>query len=71
MKAGSTVDDPEVAAMVTSGLANGPFYSGGGFSNFFPSDCYYLTLRPDTDKISNLGCLDTREVLLMTIHRDI
>ena len=36
MKAGSTVNDPEVAAMVSS--TNGPFFSGGGFSNIFPSD---------------------------------
>jgi len=34
MKPGSTVDDPEVAAMVS--LSHGPFYSGGGFSNIFP-----------------------------------
>ena len=37
MKPGSTVDDPEVAAMVT--FSDGSFYSGGGFSNIFPSDC--------------------------------
>jgi hypothetical protein len=39
MKPGSTVDDPEVAAMVN--LTYESFYSGGGFSNIFPSD-YYL-----------------------------
>ena len=47
MKAGSTVDDPEVAAMVASGLTGfikGPFYSGGGFSNIFPSD-YIIPTR--------------------------
>ena len=35
MKLGSTVDDPEVAAMVN--FTEGPFSSGGGFSNIFPS----------------------------------
>ena len=46
MKAESMVDvdDLEVAVMITSGLANGPFYSSGGFSKFFLSDCYYLIL---------------------------
>jgi len=34
MNPGSTVDDPEVAAMVS--LTKGNFYSGGGFSNIFP-----------------------------------
>ena len=37
IKSGSTVDDPEVAAMVS--LSEGFFSSGGGFSNIFPSDC--------------------------------
>ena len=35
MNPGSTIDDPEVAAMAN--LSLGPFYSGGGFSNVFPS----------------------------------
>jgi len=34
MNPGSTVDDPEVAAMVD--LPVTPFFSGGGFSNVFP-----------------------------------
>ena len=42
MKSGSTVDDPEVVAMVS--LSARPFYSGGGFSNMFPSDCYLIDL---------------------------
>ena len=33
MKPGSTVDDPEMAAMVEGPE---PFFSGGGFSNVFP-----------------------------------
>ena len=42
MKSGSTVDDPEVVAMVS--LLEGPFYSGGGFSNIFSLDCYLIDL---------------------------
>jgi hypothetical protein len=42
MNPGSTVDDPEVAAMAY--FPNGSFFSGGGFSNIFPSDYYYLIL---------------------------
>ena len=46
MKPGSTVDDPEVAAMVS--LSEGSFYSGGGFSNIFPSDCYLFDILDRT-----------------------
>ena len=35
IKPGSTVDDPEVAAI--GNLTHGPFYSGGGFSNVLSS----------------------------------
>ena len=71
MKPGSTVDDPEVAAMLSSG-SKGPFFSGGGFSNIFPSDCHYFnTLSCDTDKVDKSGCLNTRDVLLKIIRRDI
>ena len=48
MKPGSTVNDPEVAAMVSSGLTKGAFYSGGGFSNVFPSDCYLFDILSRT-----------------------
>ena len=40
MKSGSTVDDPEVAAIVSLSEGSQSFFSGGGFSNIFPSDCY-------------------------------
>ena len=72
MKPGSTVDDPEVAAMVTFDPPKGPFYSGGGFSNIFPSDCYlFAILNRDTDKIDNSGYLNTRDMLLTNIRRNI
>jgi hypothetical protein len=72
MKPGSTVNDPEVAAMVSSGLSKGAFYSGGGFSNVFPSDFYLFDiLESDTDEINNSGCLNTRDMLLKNIRRNI
>jgi hypothetical protein len=43
MQLGSTVDDPEVAAMFS--LSNGAlFFSGGGFSNIFSSDCHLFDI---------------------------
>ena len=67
MNPGSTVDDPEVAAM--DSFSGGSFYSGGGFSNIFPSDCYFIWhSESDTNKISNSGCLNTRDMPLNIIR---
>ena len=48
MKPGSTVDDPEVAAIATAPNKTS-FFSGGGFSNIFPWDCYYYFEYSDSD----------------------
>jgi hypothetical protein len=42
MTPGSTVDDPEVAAMVALNSDGLFFFSGGGFSNIFTSDLLLL-----------------------------
>ena len=73
MKPGSTVDDPEMAAMVDLTGGTGPFFSGGGFSNVFPSvillSIWYY--ESDTDKINNSGYLNTRDMPLNIIRGDI
>ena len=73
MKPGSTVDDPEMAAMVDLTGGTGPFFSGGGFSNVFPSvillSIWYY--ESDTDKINNSGYLNTRDMPLNIIRGNI
>ena len=71
MKPGSTVDDPEMAAMVDLTGGPGPFFSGGGFSNVFQSvrlvSIWYS--ESDTDKINNSGYLNIRDMPLKIIRR--
>ena len=65
MQPGSTVDDPEQACETL-------IFSGGGFSNIFPSACFHLIIVIETtDKINNSGCLNSRKMLLNFIRGNI
>ena len=66
IKVGSTVNDPEEACETV-------IFSGGGFSNIFPSACSHFD-NYDSDKLTrfdNSGYLNSRKVLLKAIRRNI